>query len=260
MRGVTVGFIGGGRVTRIILEGFKRAGKTPGQVVVSDTNAETLTKLKERFPETEIAPNNNQMAASQDTVFLAVHPPAVGEVLAEIKSRLRSDAVLVSLAPKLTIAKLSELLGGFKRIVRMIPNACSFVNAGYNPVTFSGALSEAEKQELTEIFGALGDCPVVAEEKLEAYAILTAIGPTYLWFQLYELTELASSFGLSSQEIEDGILKMVTGSVKTMYDAGIPPEDVMDLIPAKPLGEHEEAIREIYRTRLEGLYKKLKGG
>ena len=37
------------------------------------------------------------------------------------------------------------------------------------------------------------------------------------------------------------------------------PEDVIDLIPVKPLSDDEEAIREIYRSRLTPLYRKLKG-
>jgi hypothetical protein len=33
----------------------------------------------------------------------------------------------------------------------------------------------------------------------------------------------------------------------------------MDLIPVKPIGEEETNIRNIYRTKLQGLYSKLKG-
>jgi hypothetical protein len=33
----------------------------------------------------------------------------------------------------------------------------------------------------------------------------------------------------------------------------------MDLIPLKPLGEDEADIRNAYRTKLTGLYRKLKG-
>lgn len=33
----------------------------------------------------------------------------------------------------------------------------------------------------------------------------------------------------------------------------------MDLVPMKPLGEEEAVIRNAYRTKLTGLYRKLKG-
>jgi pyrroline-5-carboxylate reductase len=141
----------------------------------------------------------------------------------------------------------------------MIPNAPSVVNKGYNPVAFSPAFNGDEKKDIRKFFEILGDCPEVDEEKLEAYAILTAMGPTYLWFQLEELKNLGMSFGLTAKETEKALAKMVKGAVKTLYDAKRTPEEVMDLVPVKPLGEDEEAIRNIYLGKLKGLYAKLKG-
>jgi pyrroline-5-carboxylate reductase len=47
--------------------------------------------------------------------------------------------------------------------------------------------------------------------------------------------------------------------VKTLFDSQRTPAEVMDLVPVKPIGEDEEAIRNIYRTKLKGLFAKLKG-
>ncbi len=122
----TIGFIGGGRVVRILLGGFKSGGQRLTDVVVSDVHTETLRKLQETFPEIQITSDTTQ-PAQQDVVFLALHPPVLGSVLREIKSCLKPHALLISLAPKHTIAHLSESLGGFQRIVRMIPNAPSII-------------------------------------------------------------------------------------------------------------------------------------
>ena len=99
----------------------------------------------------------------------------------------------------------------------------------------------------------------MAEEKLEAYAIITAMGPTYFWFQLYELEELGKTFGMTPKEVKESLVKMVKGTFKTMTDSGLSPSEVMDLVPVKPLGEEETNIRNMYRTKLQGLYSKLKG-
>ncbi len=42
-------FVGGGRVTRIMLKGFKRAGISLEDVLVSDTNPEALKKDPRRI-------------------------------------------------------------------------------------------------------------------------------------------------------------------------------------------------------------------
>jgi pyrroline-5-carboxylate reductase len=115
-----------------------------------------------------------------------------------------------------------------------------------------------EKDEMHALLSALGKCPEVAEDKLEAYAIVTAMGPTYLWFQWQELRNLAESFGMASAEAETGVAEMVVGAVNTLFESGMAAEEVMDLIPVKPLGEEEPIVRAMYRSRLGPLYEKLK--
>ena len=141
----------------------------------------------------------------------------------------------------------------------MIPNAPSIVGEGYNPVAFSPDFPRAEAKEFLKIMKPLGDFPEVEEGKLEAYAIITAMGPTYLWFQLSELNELAISFGLSEKEAAKALSKMTKGALKTLFDSGLQPAEVADLVPVKPISEAEPEIRNIYRSKLTALYGKLKG-
>jgi pyrroline-5-carboxylate reductase len=256
MKTMRIGFIGAGRIVRIMLEGWKRRGVLPEAVVVSDCNAESVSKLKVQFPEVEAAPNNG-VAAEQDVVFLSVHPPVMAEVAAGLKGHLKSGTIVVSLAPKFTISKLTELLG-FSRVARVIPNAPSVMNAGFNPMTFGPELAAADKTVVASLFAPLGECPEVAESKLEAYALFTGMGPTYLWFQLQALRELSSGFGLDDGEISIAMEKMVSGATRTLLLSGLTPAQVMDLVPVKPLAEMEPAVLEMYRTRLPAIFAKIK--
>jgi pyrroline-5-carboxylate reductase len=257
MTNKTIGFIGGGRIARIFLEGWKRAGGVPTNVVVSDCNPESLARLRAQIPTVETAAEN-KAAAVQDIVFLAVHPPVMPDVASAIKGLLKPRAIVVSLAPKFTFAKLEALLEGFARLARVIPNAPSVVNFGYNPVAFSTALTPADKAGITELLTPLGECPEVAEEKLEAYAVLTAMGPTYLWGQLQALREVVAGFGLSDAEITPAMKRMVCGATRTLLESGLTPTEVMDLIPVKPLAEMEAQVMELYRTQLPGVYQKIR--
>lgn len=240
------------------MEGWKRANALPAKIVVSDCNAESLAKLKARFPMVETAAGNSAGAASQDVVFLAVHPPVMAEMAAGVKGNLKAGAVVVSLAPKFTIARLTELLGGFARVARVIPNAPSVVNFGFNPVCFGGGLGAADRARVLEVLEPLGECPEVAEEKLEGYALLTGMGPTYLWFQLQALREVAAGFGLADAEIVPAMKRMVCGAARTLLESGLTPAEVMDLIPVKPLAEMEPQVGEMYRSRLPALFQKIK--
>lgn len=258
MKDKTLGFIGGGRIARILLGRFLATGSEFRDIVVSDSNDAALARLRKIDPNVRISPGDNRAPASCDIVFLALHPPACPAALDEIKETLKSDAILVSLAPKLTLARLQESLRGFGRLVRLIPNAPAIVGAGFNPVSFSKDLGDDEKRGLAGIFAVLGDCPEVPETTLEAYAVLAAMGPTYFWFQWRELARLAESFGLAPEDAARALEKMLDGAARAYFHSGLAPDEVMDLIPVKPLGEDEEGIRKIYRMKLDSLYQKLK--
>jgi pyrroline-5-carboxylate reductase len=254
----SVGFIGGGRVTRIMLRGWQRANALPGRIVVSDPDGEVLAKLKADVPAIDIAPNDNGKAASQALVFVALHPAVLLATLGAVRGVVSSEAVVISLAPKFTLAKIADALGGHAKLARMIPNAPSIIGAGFNPISFAPDLPDDARQAILALLAPLGDCPVVLESKLEAYALLTGMGPTYLWFQLETLRDLGRRFGLSDEDLVPAVKRTVCGAARTLLESGLTPAEVMDLVPVKPLAEDEATIGQAYQTRLPALFARIR--
>jgi len=252
----SLGFIGGGRVTRILLQAFKNRNAKFSLIVVTDPNKEVTSNLKKVYPEIQI--ENASIAASQDIVFISLHPSVIMDTLELIKGSINSKTIVISLAPKITIAKISSKLNQFKDIARLIPNATSYINEGYNPVCFPPDFAANEKQQILDLLSLLGNTFEVPEEKLESYAIMSAMLPTYFWFQWKELAVIGQKIGLSEKESKDSINNTLIASLNLMYKSGLTARDVMDLIPVKPIGEHESQITEIYETKLIGLFEKIK--
>ncbi|MFA4873689.1 MAG: NAD(P)-binding domain-containing protein [Patescibacteria group bacterium] len=255
-----MGFIGGGRVTHLLLTGLKRRSALPEKVLVSDPDASHLQKLTAIAPQCIQSVKSNWETAQAELIFLAVHPPVIAEIAAEIREALPPDAVLISLLPTVTVQKLSNLLGGFSRIGRMIPNAPSIIGMGYNPVFFSEALSSDERAALQALFANWGTAPEVPEKDLEAYAMVTGMGPTYFWFQWLELLRLAQEFGLDAASARQAISVMLNGAVETLFSSDLADEQVLDLITSYPLKKDEDTIRGIFEGKLGNLYRKLKAG
>ena len=154
MKTKSIGFIGGGRITRIFLQAFVNKKAIFDSITVFDTNSETLQALKLKFPFIHVIDSATE-AARKDIVFLALHPPVIVETLEKIKSDVTEQTIFVSLAPKITIAKIASILP-IKQIVRVIPNATSIINHGYNPVYFAPDMSEIQKWYILEMLNLLG--------------------------------------------------------------------------------------------------------
>jgi pyrroline-5-carboxylate reductase len=256
MKTKSLGFIGGGRITKIFLQAFAKKNAKHGSIIVYDTNNEVLSSRKRESPSIETA-DSAVVAAKQDIVFIALHPPMIMETLDKISGHVNKSTLVVSLAPKISLDKFESKLKT-KNIVRMIPNATSYINEGFNPVTFNPGFADDEKPALMELLSLLGKTFEVTEPKLEAYAILSAMLPTYFWFQWEELGKLGAQLGLTEKETRKAIMATLKKSIKLYYKSGLTPEEVIDLIPVKPIGEYQEQITEIYRIKLLGLYEKIK--
>lgn len=246
----------GGRITRIFLQGFQNAGFEPESIKVFDPNNETLDKLANEFPKIEKA-ENASTAASQSIVFLAVHTLVIMETLQNVKNTVTENTIVVSLAPKITIEKMAGILPT-QKLVRMIPNATSYINGGFNPMTFATGFDGKEKKHLLKFLKILGKTFETDETKLEGYAIVSAMLPTYFWFQWQELENIAMETGLTEKEAKKAVQQTLKKALKLYYNSGLTPAEAMDLIPVKPIGENEAEIKNILNTKILGLFGKIK--
>jgi len=249
----TIGFIGSGRITKIFLQAFANKNISLKNVSVFDVNIEVSEKLKQKFPEITIT--DLKTVSSKEIVFIALHPPMIMESLQSIKDYVSKSSVVISLAPKITIGKISATLEN-QNIVRLIPNATSVINQGYNPVTFAPDVEN--KKEIMDLLLILGKTFETEESKLEAYAITSAMLPTYFWFQWYQMVEIAEQIGLTHAEATETVQETLLASLEVMFKSGLKPAEVYDLIPVKPIGENEGQIKEILQSKLVGLFEKIK--
>jgi len=257
MKTKTLGFIGGGRITRIFLQVIKNNKSEYKAIVVFDSNEKIASDLKQLFPSITIAATAGE-AAGQDLVFIALHPPVIMETLEMVKEQIKPDAMVISLAPKIDLARMASKLPHVPHLARLIPNATSIVNEGYNPITFAGTFTDLKKQTLLRILRRMGRTFEVTEAKLESYAIMSAMLPTYFWFQWKELADLGTSIGLTEEESNNSVRDTLLAAIRTYFYSGLSPAEVMDLIPVKPIGEFEEQVKTMYREKLVPLHDKIK--
>ena len=257
MKAKSLGFIGCGRITKVILQVIANNKTEYKAIVVYDTNPTVSAALKNQFPGITVAASTME-PAQQDMVFIALHPPVIMDTLEVIKNEFKTSTIIISLAPKISIAKIASKLPNVKNIVRLIPNATSIINEGYNPVCFAEEMSDWKKQTMLTIFRRMGHTFEVPEHKLESYAIMSAMLPTYFWFQWKELIELGCIIGLTEDESLNSVRDTMLAALRTYFYSGLTPDEVIDTVPVKPIGDSEAQIKAIYNEKLISLFEKLK--
>jgi pyrroline-5-carboxylate reductase len=251
-----IGFIGGGRIVRIISAGLARAGMDLRGCAFSESSDAAAEALVGERPELHRA-SQAEAAAGADILFIALPPPAIAGALGGGKLEPKAGSIVVSLSPKPSIEALRALLD-YDRIARVIPNAPSIIGKGYNPVSFSPVLEEADRNLIHGMLAPLGEHPEVRDADIEAYAVLTAMGPTYFFFQVFEIMRIARESGLGEEAAAKAAKAMLEGMASTALGSGLSPERVLDLIPGKPMAANEEAIKAMYSAALPAAYAKLK--
>ena len=64
--------------------------------------------------------------------------------------------------------------------------------------------------------------------------------------------------GLDELENKETVQQTLLAAIDLLYNSELDHSEVIDLIPVKPIGEHETQISEIYRNKLMGLFQKIK--
>lgn len=242
---LTIGFIGAGRITQIILSAWKKSNIHFKDISVFDLSVEKAEKIVSTFENVKVFTSPAEVISNSQIAFLALHPPVFNDVLSSIKDSVDSEKLLISLAPKISIAQIQQILGKIP-VARVIPNAPSVIGKGYNVFAVSDDVAGEKMQTLNLLFEHLGEFKQVDEAKLEAYATITGMGPTYLWFLFDEIYNQAKTFGLNEQNASEAVNQMIVGASETLFNSNLSKEEVLNLIPAYPLKPQEETVKTIY--------------
>ena len=73
-----------------------------------------------------------------------------------------------------------------------------------------------------------------------------------------KLRELAVRFGMDDDEAKRVIAAMLQGAVATLFDSGMQPGAVMDLVPVRPLADREAELVAAYEEKLSAIFDKIR--
>lgn len=260
-----IALIGGGNMGEAMLAAIlAKALAKPESVSVSDVSQPRLEQLKQKYAVT-VTPRNPEAVSGKEIIILAVKPQNLPEVEKELKGKIKSSQLVLSI---IAGAKINTISKGLKHdaVVRAMPNTPARVGEGMSVWTATPQVSEGQKQSVKAILGAMGrELYVDDEAYLDMATAISGSGPAYFFLMVEALVDAAVEIGLPRDTAQELVLQTMLGSGRFIQSSGEAPSALRKKVTspggttAAALAQFEEGgFNELVRRAVKAAYERAK--
>jgi len=227
-------FVGCGNMAGAILDGWRAAEIDLSPVTVIRPSGKAVDGVRVVSSVADAGP-------PPKLVVLGFKPQKLNDVAPELRQRLSSRTVIVSMLAGVQCESLRERFPGAGAIIRAMPNLPVAVRRGVTGL-FSSDLDEVAREEIGNLFSALGFAMWMADEgRLAALGSLAGAGPAYVARFIAALTKAGVNRGLSEEIAATIARETVLGTVWMAATTG---EDMASIAKrvASPKGTTEAGL------------------
>ncbi|AMN66479.1 pyrroline-5-carboxylate reductase [Psychrobacter sp. P11G5] len=245
-----ISFIGGGNMAQALISGLIACGVKPELITVSAPSVETRQQYADQKMNTVDASADPKAAIiGADVVVLAVKPQVMKKVVSEFADALDSQLV-ISVAAGLSTDILSTMLGGYRNIVRAMPNTPSKIQMGATGLYATDDINEAQKQLATAVMEASGLAMWVDdEEHMHAVTAVSGSAPAYVFYFIESMIDGAVALGLDKEQASALAMQTVLGAAQMTIDSDDSPAELRRKVMS-PNGTTQAAIESMQSNEI----------
>ena len=211
------GFIGMGNMGSAMLKGASNVFSKE-DIVFSEANKEKMHSFSKEIG-VECVESNAQCVEASKYVILAVKPQYMQEVLDEIKDRLTSEQVVISIAAGKTLAYFAANLPDYVRVIRAMPNTPALVNEGMTGICYDhDKFSDEEIATVNKFFNSFGKVVTVDENMMDAVVCASGSSPAYVYMFIEALADSVVKYGIKRDMAYELVAQTVLGSAKMVLE------------------------------------------
>jgi pyrroline-5-carboxylate reductase len=241
---VPVAFIGTGAMGEAMIGGLLRHNLVePGSITATDVRPERLKEVRDLF-HVHTSRDNRLAVRTARIVVLSVKPQVLSTVCADLKGKLRSSTLVVSIVAGGRIASMAAGLG-HNAIVRTMPNTPAQVGEGMTVWTATDAVTHTQREQAGAILGALGKQLYVEDEEfLDKATAVSGSGPGYVFLLMEALIDAAVHLGWSRADAREMVIQTVKGAAMFAERSLVHPAEMRNLVTS-PGGTTADAIYQL---------------
>ncbi len=241
-----IGFIGVGKITNAIVEGFCTSSIINTQIYLSPRNESIARHLAEKYAQVQRLESNQQVVDQSDIVFIAVRPAIAVEVLRTLM--FRENQAVVSLVPLLKEAELLKAVAPATHVIRATPTPTVIQHTG--PI-----LLFHSNDTITQLFRHLGQ-PLEVTDEQQLHVLWTLTGLiTPFYDLLHELSSWTIANGVDATTANQYVAGLFQALSFSAQQAGSINFKELAQHAETPNGMNEQAGRELREKGVHHAYK-----
>ncbi|MDP2138394.1 MAG: pyrroline-5-carboxylate reductase [Candidatus Didemnitutus sp.] len=225
----TIAFLGSGRLASAIIRGLIAKNVcAPAEIAAT---SKTGTSAQALAHETGITfePDLVRLLGPAEIVIVAFKPQSLATADPRL-AELTTGKLVVSLLAGKRLARLAQSFPSARNLVRTMPNTPAAIGAGITAYCANQPLTDADRQTVGALLGALGQFLELDEKHLDAVTALSAGGPAFLFEFTAALREAGIAAGLPADVSERLTVETVLGSARLLARTGSSPEALRDQV------------------------------
>lgn len=251
--GITIGFVGAGRMATALAEGLLRAGLAEKDEVLAADPSQEAREAFTRRTGARTAPDNADVVREAKVLVLAVKPDQLVPVLESLRTGMTPDHLLISIAAGVPLKRIEGAVFDGVRAVRVMPNTPALV--GTCAAAFAtGRWATREDAALTErLLSAVGLVFEVKEALLDAVTGVSGSGPAFVYLVIEALSDGGVAAGLPREVAARLAAQTVLGAARMVLETGLHPGVLKDMVTS-PGGTTIEGLHALEKSGVRGAF------
>ncbi|MBN2231246.1 MAG: pyrroline-5-carboxylate reductase [Deltaproteobacteria bacterium] len=250
---ITIGIIGTGNMGRALIGGLLAGSDRPA-ITATDAAAAARDAAAAAFPAITTAASNREVVENSGVIILAVKPPIIPAILAEIADGLAGgDRLVISIAAGVSLATIEAALSEDVPVIRTMPSTPALIRRGVTALAAGKRATPAHRDLAAAIFARLGATVEVPEPLMNAVTAVSGSGPAYIFLVIEALLDAAVAQGIPRDLARTLVVETVAGAAAMVRETGQQPMALKDMV-ASPGGTTIAGLAALEDRGLRGAF------
>lgn len=244
----SIGFVGGGNMARAMIAGLLQQGHAADLITVVELDAAKRQALGRDFAikTTDQLPSITHCGL----VVLAIKPQQLRDVAIFLGSLLQNQ-LLISIAAGIRSQDLARWLGGYRSIVRVMPNTPAQIRMGVSALYATAGVTPLQRQRAEQLLQSVGRTLWLEdEEKMDAVTAISGSGPAYVFYLIEAMQDAAIALGLTEEQARLLSLQTFAGATQLALQSPHSPAELRQQVTSRG-GTTERALQSLAAANIK---------